>query len=297
MIQSLALFQTSVALAGEPKCDGPDYLCHAAPREWTTVGRSARGQKALISAHRILRLLGTAERRRLVSEYVARGEGLAMSRPAEKDAFLAFLAARLPYPSHALTVCHMAQALIRAQSGAESFIEPGIRTVRPDTDRALRRLVERAAWKCTEELAPRIPEPGVRSRIERELQMRIHAKAGVQAKAWVEAEAWECIARAMRGRVERGQHATLLWFHADPAAVIGALDGTPPPPVGPPAYPMLFAPGLPRFWRAATQSEAALWAALPSDEVEPDAIEQLLADGAVVYADQLMPVHPDSRLG
>jgi hypothetical protein len=85
-----------------------------------------------------------------------------------------------------------------------------------------------------------------------------------------------------RYRIERGPHAALVWFHADPGAVLKALDGAPSPPVGEPTCPMLFAPGLPRLYRVATPAEAALWAVLPKDDVSFDVVEPLLAEGAVI---------------
>src|ERR1019366_2035610 len=205
--------------------------------------------RTMIAVRGILTLVPQAERRRLIAEDANRFDGLTIFQPDEKEAFLAFLAARLPNPSHALTFCYMNQALIRAHSGAEAFVGPGDRTIRARIDRTLRDRIEHEVW----------------GRIER--------------------EAWQCIERAVRGRVEKGQHATLVWFHADPDAVFGALDGAAPPPVGEPAYPRLFAPGLRHLWRARTAEEAALWARLPTDDIAPESIERLLAEGAIKYAE------------
>lgn len=222
----------------------------------------------MIAARTVLTLLPDAERRRLVADYVDRGGGLAMFRQTESEAFLAFLAARLPYPSHALTLCHMAQALNRAQSGADLG---GGRSERPRQTNRDR--IDHVAWACLEQGIPSRVEPEVRAHIARERRAR------------VEREAWLCLERAARGRVARGQHAALVWFHADPDAVMGALHGAPPPPVGEPEYPLLFAPGLANFWRPATPEEAALWTALPADHAAPGLIERLVAERAVVYVD------------
>ena len=75
-----------------------------------------------------------------------------------------------------------------------------------------------------------------------------------------------------RYRIERGPYAAMVWFHADPGAVLKALRGAPSPPVGEPTCPMLFAPGLQLLYRLATQAEAALWTMLPTDNVSFDVI-------------------------
>ena len=75
-----------------------------------------------------------------------------------------------------------------------------------------------------------------------------------------------------------------MWFHADPGEVLQALHGAPPPPVGEPICPLLFAPGLPHLYRVATRAEAVLWARLPTDDGLIDLNEPLLAEGAVTYS-------------
>jgi hypothetical protein len=229
--------------------------------------------RTMIAVRGVLTLVPEPERRRLVVEYADRFDGLTLFQPDEKEAFLAFLAARLPNPSHALTLCYMNQALIRAQSGADAFAGPCDRTIRARIDRTLRDRIEHEVWGCIDRGAPSRAEPEVRQHIERELRARI------------EREAWQCIERAVRGRVEKGQHATMVWFHADPDAVLNVLDGAAPPPVGEPAYPLLFAPGLRNLWRAATAEEAALWSRLPTDDAAPELIERLLAEGAIRYTE------------
>ena len=273
MAQSSTALQTATGhpLMAEDPC--PIDPAEAADRLMAGVGRSWCEGRTMIAARTVLTLVPEAERRRLVSDYVKRGGGLAMFQPSEKDAFLAFLAARLPYPSHALTLCHMAQALARAQAGAEPFVEPGIRTIRARVDGTLRDRIEHEAWRCIDLGVPGRAEPEVREHIARELRRRI------------EREAWQCIARAAQGRITRGQHAALVWFHADPEAVLWVLHGAPVPPVGEPAYPLLFAPGLTNLWRPATTEEAALWSSLPVDNLAPELTDRLLAEGAVTYTD------------
>jgi hypothetical protein len=54
--------------------------------------------------------------------------------------------------------------------------------------------------------------------------------------------------------------ATMIGFHADPAAITAALSASQPlPAVGPEAHFVFFAPGLPNLFRAATEDEIAYW--------------------------------------
>ena len=170
-----------------------------------------------MAARATLTVLPVAERRRLVSDYVDQGGGLALFLAAESEAFLRFLAPRLPDPSHARTICRMGQALAQARAGAAIFV------------------------------APRQP--------------------------------------LRAGPVGRGHHAALVWFHADPDAVMMALKGAKLPPVGPPDHAVLFAPGLPNLLRTATKAEATLWAELPAANAPPALIAPLLMEGVLAYAD------------
>jgi hypothetical protein len=81
--------------------------------------------------------------------------------------------------------------------------------------------------------------------------------------------------------VIRGPYATLVWFHADPAAVMAAIGGAPPPPVGPPCQAVLFAPGLPNLFRLASRTEAAFWDSVPTADTRSPLIGPLLRDGAI----------------
>jgi len=102
----------------------------------------------------------------------------------------------------------------------------------------------------------------------------------------IDHQAWGQIERSVRCRIERGPHAALVWFHADPESVLKALYGRPVPPVGDPTYPLLFAPGLPHLYRAATAEEVAFWTRLPVDDAMVDTtIERLLAEGVIVEAE------------
>lgn len=54
------------------------------------------------------------------------GGGTASFFAAEAEAFLSFIAERLPVPSHALTLCRVEQATLRAQEGALGFTKPDL---------------------------------------------------------------------------------------------------------------------------------------------------------------------------
>jgi hypothetical protein len=83
--------------------------------------------------------------------------------------------------------------------------------------------------------------------------------------------------------VRRGRYATLIWFHADPDAVMAAVRGAPLPPLGPPSNPVLFAPGIEGLFRPATESEAALWVALSDAHAPAEVAEVLLREGVLEY--------------
>lgn len=212
---SLASFQSELgrALVGEDTC--PIDRHSAGFRFTMKVRRSWCEGRSMIAAREVLKLIPESDGRRLASDYVDHGGGLEWFLATESDRFLVFLAARLPDPSHALTICRMAQALAKAQLAAQTFTPP-----RP---------------------------------------------------------------RVGTVRVGRGRQASLVWFHADPAAVLSALNGGKRPPVGPPDHPVLIAPGLPNLFRMATGAEAGLWARLPARDAPPDLTGPLLAQGALVH--------------
>jgi hypothetical protein len=105
------------------------------------------------------------------------------------------------------------------------------------------------------------------------------------ARNRLEYDAWQIVERSARNRIERGLYASLVWFHAEPEAVLGALHGATPPPVGTSMHPILFGPGIPNLCRTATPEEVVLWASLPADDTAPDLVERLLAEGVVDYAE------------
>lgn len=217
MTESLGTFQTGIghALQGLGPC--PIDANSAGFRFTAKVRRSWCKGRAITAAREVLTMLTDTDRRRLLDEYVDRGGGLAFFLPAESEAFLAFLAPRLPDPSHALSLCRMDQALALARAGVATFVPP---------------------------------------------------REGVPG-----------------GRVKPGRHAALVWFYADPSAILRALQSGSPPPVGAPDHAVLVGPGLPNLFRMATEEEAALWARLPATEAAPDLLERLLAEGVVAYSE------------
>lgn len=215
MIESLAAFQSDLgrALLGEDTCPidrhSPGFHFTMAVRRSWCEGRS------MLAARAVLKLMGDSDRQRLVSEYVNQGGGLAWFKGAERERFLAFLAPRLPDPSHALTICRMSQALAKARRGAATFVPPG--------------------------------------------------------------------QRVGDGPVERGSHAELIWFYADPAAFMSALDGDKLPPLGPPSHAVLFAPGIPNLFRIATTAEAVLWDIPAIADAPPALVAALLMEDVLAY--------------
>jgi hypothetical protein len=213
MTGDLAAFQSGLALAlrGENTCPiNPDS---AGFRFTGEVRRSWCELRTFSAARAILTLVPVGERRRLIAEYVDGGGGLAAFPATEQETLLAFLATRLPDPSHPLTISRMQIALARAQSAAASFVP-----LKPTT-------------------------------------------------------AQNCLAMA--------PHADLVWCHADPNAIMSALDGGPVPPVGLPDHPVFFAPGVPGFVRAATADEAALCRGLPTSEFASGLVRRLLTEGVI----------------
>ncbi len=121
MTGSLAAFQSDLgrALQGEDTC--PIDPRAAGFRFTMAVRRSWCEGRTIMAARAVLTVMPDDERRRLVGEYVDRGGGLELFLATESEAFLTFLAPRLPDPSHALTICQMSQALNQARLGAATF--------------------------------------------------------------------------------------------------------------------------------------------------------------------------------
>jgi hypothetical protein len=251
--------------------------------------RFSRQEGGTISGPTILMLVPAMARQRLIAEYVARGGSWPVSLPSENANLLRFLASRLPIRSHALGLTRMEIALTRAASGAEVFVEPEYRSIQERSKRDVQMRIEHEAWGCIERAMQACVvteswdhfEPPVRDSVQGAIWDGVER----DARGRIECDAWQIIERSARNRIEHGPHASLVWFHAEPEAVLRALHGGPLPPVGKPAYPVLFGPGVPNLCRAATPEEVVLWASLPADDTAPELVERLLAEGIVSYAD------------
>ncbi|HET8997531.1 MAG TPA: hypothetical protein VFN42_12760 [Acetobacteraceae bacterium] len=104
-------------------------LTAAIQRSWCE-GRAAK------AARLTLAMLPPAERRGLVEAWVAAGGGTNSFHATETERFCAFIAERLADPSHALTVCRLEQATMRAALASETYV-PVRCDAEPDPDCAL----------------------------------------------------------------------------------------------------------------------------------------------------------------
>src|SRR5262249_24321541 len=86
-------------------------------RSWC-IGRAAKGARLTLAN------LPAVERQPLLDGWVNQGGGTASFFASEADAFLDFIAARLPNPSHTLTLCRLEQATLRASQSARRFAPP-----------------------------------------------------------------------------------------------------------------------------------------------------------------------------
>ena len=88
------------------------------------VRRSWCEMRATRAAGLTLAALGGDRRRRLVAEWLDGGGGASSFFASEAEDFLEFIAARLPEPSHALSLCRFEQAVHRAAAAAAVFVHP-----------------------------------------------------------------------------------------------------------------------------------------------------------------------------
>ena len=93
----------------------------AVQRSWC-LGRASKGARLTLS------ILPCDLARRLLESWVKLGGGTSSFFAAEADAFLDYIAARLPEPSHALTICRVEQATLRASNGLLEWTGPGIQS-------------------------------------------------------------------------------------------------------------------------------------------------------------------------
>lgn len=95
-------------------------------RSWCE-GRASKGAKFTLGA------ILPEERSRLICEWVDRGGGTNSFFFAEADGFLGYLAARLPDPSHALSICRFERAILRAAEAAGGFSPPDADVLKPSS--------------------------------------------------------------------------------------------------------------------------------------------------------------------
>lgn len=86
-------------------------------RSWC-VGRAAQAAPVTLS------ILPQGLRRRLLDQWTAGGGGTFSFFSVEGEAFLEFIASRLPNPSHELTACRFEQATLRSNDKAIGFTPP-----------------------------------------------------------------------------------------------------------------------------------------------------------------------------
>jgi hypothetical protein len=251
--------------------------------------QSLRLEGTMLSGAAILQLVPDTLRQRLIADFVERGGGWPVLSAAENTTLLQFLAFRLPDPSHALSLCRMEVALACASTGAEIFVEPEYRLAQGQGKRDMRARIEDEAWGCIQGAMRSGAVTANWDHMERSVWAGVAGAVwnGIErdARSRLDSEAWQIVARSARNRIERGRYASLVWFHAEPEAVVRAMHGAAPPPPGRPAFPILFGPGIPNLCRAATEEEAALWLNLPADDTAPELVERLLSEGIIRYAD------------
>jgi hypothetical protein len=88
------------------------------------IQRSWCAGRAALAARFTLSRLPEIERRTLIDDWVAAGGGANAFFAAETEEFCEFIAARLPSPSHTLTICRVEQATVRAGAAAAGFVAP-----------------------------------------------------------------------------------------------------------------------------------------------------------------------------
>lgn len=121
-------------------------------RATANIQRSWCESRAATGARLTLSILPLAQRRELVREWVDRGGGTNSFFAAEAEAFLDFIAQRLPEPSHGFSLCRLEQAVLRAEAVAAHFA-PAERGLLDDPDRALRTSPDAALIVCFAEMA------------------------------------------------------------------------------------------------------------------------------------------------
>jgi hypothetical protein len=111
-------------LSSEERIRLPRLLASSGFRFTASIQRSWCEGRAAKGALLTLSVLPRAQRRQLVGEWVERGGGTNSFFAAEADAFLDFLAPRLPDPSHALSLCRFERAALCVEQVAARFVPP-----------------------------------------------------------------------------------------------------------------------------------------------------------------------------
>jgi hypothetical protein len=176
---ALLEFQTSLArlVRVSNGCDSSQAACltagergyladladRAAFRFTVKVQRSWCSGRAAKAAYLTLSILPSEQRDLLLQEWVDSGGGTHSFVGAEAEAFLTFIASRLPDPSHELPICRMELAALRSNEGSLHFEQPqlsridyatcflrrgryaGVVQFYAEPDRVLRALLQRQA--------------------------------------------------------------------------------------------------------------------------------------------------------
>jgi hypothetical protein len=95
-------------------------------RATASIQRSWCESRAATGAQLTLSILPLAQRRELIREWVDGGGGTNSFFAVEAAAFLEFIAQRVPDPSHALSLCRLEQAVLRAEAVAAQFVAPDV---------------------------------------------------------------------------------------------------------------------------------------------------------------------------
>jgi hypothetical protein len=140
---SLIAFQTALGRtvrarqAAQISCDGLDLseqerlnlvriFDSSGFRATASIQRPWCESRAATGARLTLSTLPLAQRRELICEWVDGGGGTNSFFAAEAAAFLEFIAQRIPDPSHALSLCRLEQAVLRAEAVAAQFVPPDV---------------------------------------------------------------------------------------------------------------------------------------------------------------------------
>jgi hypothetical protein len=124
---SLQDFQTHLGLRLLGRDTAPDPLFGTAGFALTAkVQRSWSRFRAEGAARPTLDLLPATQSASLLDRWLDMGGGAKSFASSEAEAFLEFIAAELPEPSDAMTICRTQQAIVRATAAALDFMPPPV---------------------------------------------------------------------------------------------------------------------------------------------------------------------------